>query len=90
MHFILAFLYLGYLFFDLLQPMGVKYNSYLYSMHPDWEKLNAPMNFSNDPLNLKKWLNLVTGAQIDYLCNICNKASDEESRSIGRHHIQNQ
>jgi AraC-like DNA-binding protein len=64
MHFILAFLYFGYQFFDLLQPMGVKYNSYLYSMHPDWEKLNAPMIFSNDPLNIKKWLNLVTGAQL--------------------------
>jgi YesN/AraC family two-component response regulator len=64
MHFILAFLYLGYQFFDLLQPIDVKYNSYLYSMHPDWEKLKAPMIFSNDPLKLKKWLNLVTGAQL--------------------------
>lgn len=64
LHFILAFVYLGYLFFDLLQPIESKYNSYIYSMHPDWPKLAVQLKFPNDPLNLKKWLNLITGLQM--------------------------
>ena len=63
-HFVLAFLYLGYLFFDLLQPNEIKYNSYIYSMHPDWPKLDIPMKFPNDPLGLKDYLNLITGAHV--------------------------
>lgn len=63
-HFILAFLYLGYLFFDMLQPVEVKYNSYIYSMHPNWPKLDVQMKFPNDPLDLKKSLNLITGLQM--------------------------
>jgi AraC-like DNA-binding protein len=64
MHFIPAFLYLLYLCFDLLQPNEVKYNSYVYSLHPDWPRLNVQMRFSNDPLGLKDYLNLITGVQL--------------------------
>lgn len=63
-HFVFALLYLGYLFFDLLQPNEVKYNSYIYSMHPDWPSLDVRMKFPNDPLGLKNWLNLITGIQL--------------------------
>jgi len=63
-HFILALVYLCYLMFDLLQPDEVKYNSYIYSFHPDWPYLKVNVNYSNDPLNLKKWLNLATGIQL--------------------------
>jgi AraC-like DNA-binding protein len=63
-HFILAFLYLAYLTFDLIQPNEIKYNSYVYSMHPDWPFLKVPMQIPNDPLDIKKWLNLITGIQI--------------------------
>jgi AraC-like DNA-binding protein len=63
-HFILAFLYLCYLTFDLIQPNEVKYNSYVYSFHQDWPFLNVPMKISNDPLGLKKYLNPVTGVQL--------------------------
>jgi AraC-like DNA-binding protein len=64
MHFILAFLYLLYLCFDLLQPNEVKYNSYVYSLHPDWPRISVQMKFSNDPLGLKNYLNFVTGVQL--------------------------
>jgi AraC-like DNA-binding protein len=64
MHFIPAFLYLLYLGFDLLQPNEVKYNSYIYSLHPDWPLLNVQMKFSNDPLGLKNYLNFITGVQL--------------------------
>jgi AraC-like DNA-binding protein len=88
LHYFLAFLYLGYLFFDLLQPIGVKYNSYIYSMHPDWEKIKAPMKFPNDPLNLKKWLNLVTGLQLiiytTLAIRLLKKKADQSGESIFR------
>jgi AraC-like DNA-binding protein len=63
-HFILALIYLCYLMFDLIQPNEVKYNSYIYSFHPDWPMSVAHMKISNDPLDLKKWLNLATGIHI--------------------------
>jgi AraC-like DNA-binding protein len=63
-HFIPAFLYLGYLFFDLLQTNEVKYNSYVNSVHPNWPLLDAKVKFSNDPLGIKDWLNMITGFQL--------------------------
>jgi len=63
-HFILAGLYLCYLTFDLIQPNEAKYNSYIYSFHPDWPFLNVHMKISNDPLGLKKYLNTATGIQL--------------------------
>jgi len=63
-HLIPAFIYLCYLSFDLIQPNEVKYNSYIYSVHPDWPFLKVQMKIPNDPLGLKKWLNLVTGIHI--------------------------
>jgi AraC-like DNA-binding protein len=50
--------------FDLTQPNEVKYNTYIYSFHPDWPYLKVHGNYSNDPLDLKKWLNLATGIHI--------------------------
>jgi len=63
-HFILAFLYLCYLTFDLIQPNEIKYNSYIYSFHQDWPTLKVPMKISNDPLGLKNYLNPVTAVQL--------------------------
>jgi AraC-like DNA-binding protein len=50
--------------FDLTQSNEAKYNSYIYSFHPDWPYLKVHMKISNDPLDLKKWLNLATGIQL--------------------------
>jgi AraC-like DNA-binding protein len=64
LHLVLALLYLCYLTFDLIQPNEIKYNSYVYSFHPDWPKLNVKYFVSNDPLGLKNYLNTVTGIQL--------------------------
>jgi len=61
MHFIIAGLYLCYLTFDLIQPNEVKYNSYVYSFHPDWTPLKVNSFISNDPLGVKNYLNTATG-----------------------------
>jgi len=64
LHFILPFLYLVYLSFDLIQSNEFKYNSYINSYHPDWPLLDVQTTISNDPLDIKKYLNLLTAVQI--------------------------
>lgn len=63
-HFILALLYLAYMFTDYLQPDEYKYNSYLSAFHPDWPRLAVQTTIPDDPLNIKKYLNAFTALQI--------------------------
>jgi AraC-like DNA-binding protein len=63
-HFILFLLYLGYMFTDYLQPIEYKYNSYLSAFHPDWPRLAVQTSLPDDPLKIKKYLNLFTAIQI--------------------------
>ena len=85
-HFIIAFLYLCYLTFDLIQPNEMKYNSYVYSFHPDWPTIKFHYFVSNDPLQLKKWLNLATGIQlviyISFAFRLLMKKGHQEGESI--------
>lgn len=82
-HFILPFLYLCYLMFDLLQPNEVKYNSYIYSFHPDWPKLNVQTKFSNDPLGLKNYLNPATAVQLIFYATLTVKLLVKKGKLIG-------
>jgi AraC-like DNA-binding protein len=82
-HFIPAFLYLCYLMFDLLQPNEAKYNSYIYSFHPDWPILNVQTKFSNDPLGLKNYLNTVTGIQLVFYAFLSLKILIKKGKLIG-------
>ena len=63
-HFILFALYLGYMIQDYIQPVEFKYNSYINSYHPDWPLLKVQTIIPDDPLNIKKHLNLFTAIQI--------------------------
>jgi AraC-like DNA-binding protein len=63
-HFVLAGLYFLYMWFDYLQPPEIKYNSYIASYHPDWNILDVTTSIPDDPLNIKKHLNLVTAVQL--------------------------
>jgi AraC-like DNA-binding protein len=63
-HFILFFLYLGYMFTDYLQPNEYKYNSYLSAFHPEWPRLAVQTIIPDDPLKIKKYLNLLTAVQM--------------------------
>jgi AraC-like DNA-binding protein len=66
MHFIIFFLYFCYLWFDLIQSNEFKYNSYVNSFHPDWPILDVKLTISNDPLGIKKYLNLITAFYISF------------------------
>ncbi|NLJ44274.1 MAG: AraC family transcriptional regulator [Bacteroidales bacterium] len=63
-HFILPLLYLAYMMFDYIQTNEFKYNSYIASYHPDWPRLDVRLVIQPDPLDLKRYLNLVTAIQI--------------------------
>ena len=63
-HFIPFFLYLLYSVFDFIQPNDFKYNSYVNSYHPDWPNLQVQTVISNDPLDIKKYLNFLTAGQM--------------------------
>lgn len=82
-HFILAFLYLCYLTFDLIQPNDFKYNTYLYSFHPDWPKLVVKTSIPNDPLSIKKWLNLITGIHLTIYASLAFRLLYIKGRQSG-------
>jgi AraC-like DNA-binding protein len=63
-HFIVFFLYLGYMCLDFIQSNDFKYNSYVNSYHPDWPLLKAQAILPNDPLGIKNWVNLTTAVQL--------------------------
>jgi AraC-like DNA-binding protein len=83
LHFVLALLYLCYLTFDLIQPNEVKYNSYVYSFHPDWPKLSIKYFISNDPLGLKNCLNTVTGIQLIIYTSLALRLLVKKGRIAG-------
>ena len=82
-HFILAGLYLCYLTFDLIQPNDVKYNSYIYSFHPDWPFLKVHMKIPNDPLGIKKYLNPATGVQLVFYTTLAMRVLVKKTRQAG-------
>jgi AraC-like DNA-binding protein len=64
LHLLPAILYLAYIFPDFFQPDGFRYNSYVSSYHPDWPLVDVIKTLPDDPLNIKKFLNLATAGQI--------------------------
>jgi len=83
LHFVIAGIYACYLVFDLIQPLDVKYNSYVYSMHPDWPERIVHMKIPNDPLHIKKYLNLATGIQLMYYIFLSFRLIVKKGRQSG-------
>jgi AraC-like DNA-binding protein len=83
-HFILPFLYLVYLVFDLIQPNEFKYNIYVSNYHPDWPRLDVHTTISNDPLNINRFLTPLQAVQILFyiglsFSGIAKKAAEKGS-----------
>lgn len=62
-HFLLACFWLLYCIFHFVQPDAFKYNSFLYSNHPDWEPLTVNTVFPEDPLRIRPYTNLILAVQ---------------------------
>ena len=87
-HFVLFFFYLVYICFDIVQTNEFKYNSFVNSYHPDWPLLDVKPIISNDPLNIKRYLNVVTAGQILFYVllsfSALRRKSAQEDKSILR------
>lgn len=60
LHFIPFLLWTMYSVFHYVQPIEAKYNSYLFSKHPDWPLLSYEYPFSDNPLGIRQYLNIFT------------------------------
>jgi YesN/AraC family two-component response regulator len=52
------------MFFEFMQPIEFKYNSYVNSFHPDWPYLPVNKIIPDDPLNINKYINPFTAIHI--------------------------
>jgi AraC-like DNA-binding protein len=66
LHFIIFAVYLIYMGFYFFQPDLVKYNSFIHSKHPSWPKLPVNSNFSEDPLGIRSYINLITAIHFSF------------------------
>ena len=83
LHFLPAIIYLGYIFPDFLLPKEFQYNSYVNSFHPDWPLLEVKRDFTTDPLNVKKYLNLATAGQMLFYISLSIWKLEKKSRQSG-------
>jgi len=83
LHFLPAIIYFVYIFPDFLQPKEFQYNSYVNSFHPEWPLIDVKLTFANDPLNIKKYLNLVTAGQILFYISLSILRLEKKSRESG-------
>ena len=59
-HFVLLVLYFVYCWFYFLQPDEFKFNSFLWSNHPELYPGDNPVSFNPDPLFIRKYINELT------------------------------
>lgn len=60
LHFMAFLFWLGYMVFYFTQPSEFKYDSYVYSKHPDWPILDVTLNYNDDPLGIRHYTNQIT------------------------------
>lgn len=63
-HFIIAAFWLLYMVFYWIQPLALKYNSYVQTKHPDWEYLSVNLIYPDDPLGIRSYVNQFIGIHI--------------------------
>ncbi len=83
LHFLPSIIYLGYIFPDFLQSKEFQYNSYVNSFHPDWPLIDVKTNFATDPLDIKKYLNILTAGQIIFYISLSILKLDKKSQLSG-------
>lgn len=59
-HFLLLLFYFVYCWFYFLQPNEFKFNSFLWSNHPDSFPGDNPASFNPDPLCIRQYINVLT------------------------------
>ena len=60
-HFLIMAFWLLYMIPYFIQSNEFKYNSYVGVKHPDWEYLDVPVRFFEDPVGIRDYINQLTG-----------------------------
>ena len=60
-HFLLLAFWILYMIPYFIQSNEYKYNSYVGVKHPDWEYLDVPVRFFEDPWGIRDYVNQLTG-----------------------------
>jgi AraC-like DNA-binding protein len=63
-HFIPFLFWLFYMVFAFIQPDEQKYNSFIETKHPDWGYLEVQTSISDDPLEIRRFVNQLTIMQL--------------------------
>jgi len=63
-HLLPAIFWLIYMVFQFIQPVEMKYNSYINTNHPDWGYLEVTTKISDDPLGIRQYINQLTLIQL--------------------------
>jgi AraC-like DNA-binding protein len=84
LHFVILFLFIGYLSQYIIQSDEYKYNSYVDSYHPDWPVLNVHSNISEDPLGIRDRLNLLTFISVVVYVTLATALLLKKTRQSGK------
>lgn len=86
LHFVVFFLFIGYLSQYIIQSDEYKYNSYVNTYHPGWPLLNVHSKIPEDPFGIRERINLLTSISvISYIAlaiRILLKKAKESGKSI--------
>jgi AraC-like DNA-binding protein len=82
-HFLFALFWLIYMVFQFIQPIEIKYNSYIETKHPDWGILNVPFEISDDPIGIRKYCNQLTTIQVIIYLTAVIVVMVKKFRSLG-------
>ncbi len=83
-HFLVFILYFVYCWFHFIQPEEVKYNSYVWSNHPDWPRLKTLSLIPEDPLNIRKYVNELTLIQFMVYLILIVTLLLKKSKNVGQ------
>jgi len=59
-HFVIPVFWMCYIWFYLMQPVEIKYNSFVALKRPDWQFVPSTPTFSEDPLSIRIFANELT------------------------------
>jgi len=83
-HFLPAIFWLFYMVFQFIQPVEMKYNSYIHTNHPDWDHLEVTTSIPEDPLGIRQFINPLTAIQLIIYISAIVVILIKKFRSVGQ------
>jgi AraC-like DNA-binding protein len=83
-HFLPAIFWLFYMVFQFIQPVEMKYNSYIHTNRPDWNYLEVATSINEDPLKIRQFINPLTAIQLIIYIIAIIVVLTKKLRSVGQ------